>query len=329
MRKPEYLSPSSISLWVQNRSDFYLRYLAENRPPREPQTQPMSIGSAFDAYVKSYLYEKLFGKRDERYVFENLFEAQVEAHNRDWAYNHGRYVFQQYKESGALADLMLILGSSPSDPRFEFEVKGVQHGYREGIEGKFGEVVLLGKPDVDFFTKEGVHCVLDWKVNGYCSKYPKSPSPYYLRLRSAGRTNQGMHGKCHPLVHNGLEINIACGLEHIDRDWARQLAIYGWLCGEPVKGDFITIIHQLACSPNPGGLPKIRIAEHHNRVGRDYQQETFDLACTIWECIAEEHIFKEMSLEESRSRCALLDEYHRNYQVSDGNSMDNFIKSCV
>jgi hypothetical protein len=328
MRKVEYLSPSGIALYVENPSDFYLRYLSDNKPPNMPQNQPMSIGSAFDAYVKSYLYEKLFGTRDGRYELRTLFEAQVEEQNRDWAWQHGAYVFEQYKQSGVLGDLMMDLQGAVGEPRFEFEIRGVVNGYREGVEGRFGNVVLLGKPDVDFVTKDGVHCILDFKVNGYCSKYSKSPAPYYLRMRSAGRTNHGMHKKCVPLLKDGLTINYGCHLEDIDEQWARQLAIYGWLCGEAPGSEFITVIHQVVCNPNTGCLPTIRVAEHYNRIGKGFQQRVFDLACEIWDCCHSDHFFRNMTKEQSASRCRILDKYKENTS-GEGNEMDAWFKEMV
>jgi hypothetical protein len=176
MRKVQHLSPSSLSTWLKNQDEFYLQYLAHDRPPRIPQNQPMAIGSAFDAYAKSYLVERLFGSNaDPKYSFDALFESQVERQNRDWAREHGRYVFEQYQQSGALADLFTELKSAQGQPRFEFEVKGAVSGYREGATRTIGSVVLLGKPDVAFVNKAGVMIVIDWKVNGYCSKNPPSP----------------------------------------------------------------------------------------------------------------------------------------------------------
>ncbi len=307
MKKLEYLSPSGISKYLEDKDGFYLWYLADQRGARDPQTEPMAVGSAFDAYVKSYLFEKLFGVVDPRYELRTLFEAQVEKPLWDWAWDNGRYVFEQYKQSGVLGDLMLLLEKSPSKPRFEFEVRGAVNGYREGIEKKFGEVVLLGKPDVDFVTKEGNHCLLDFKVNGYCSNYPKSPMSHYIRLRSAGRTDHGQHPKCRVFMINGMEVNCACYLENLDKGWARQLAIYGWLTGNPVGSEFITVIHQICCSPVSGGLPSLRIAEHVNKIGGDYQRQTFDLACQIWEDIKEGWFYKNLSKDESISRCKMLE----------------------
>jgi hypothetical protein len=317
MREIQYLSPSGISTYLQNPSEFYLRYLAEKRPPNVPQTMPMAIGSAFDAYVKSYLHNALFGNsQDPRYELRTIFEAQVEdgmtetgQSLREWAWQRGKHVFEQYKQSGALSDLMLELESATGEPRFEFEIRGAVHGYRQGKEEQFGEVTLLGKPDVDFVTKHGVHCILDWKVNGYCAKYARSPSPYYLRMRSAGRTNHGAHAKCRPMMIDGMLVNVGCRLEDIDDTWARQLSVYAWLCGESIGSKYVTIIHQLVCNPVTGSLPSIRIAEHVNTVSPEFQQKTFDIACDIWEIAKSDHFFRDMSKEESQSRCQLLEGY--------------------
>lgn len=84
-RIPTYLSPSQLSLWENNKEEYYLQHLSEVRAPRVPQMNYMSIGSAFDAYVKSAMHEVLFGKgTDSRFEFDTLFSEQVEEHNRDW-----------------------------------------------------------------------------------------------------------------------------------------------------------------------------------------------------------------------------------------------------
>ena len=137
MRIPKYLSPSSLGTWEADQEEFYLRYLADKRPPRMPQTQPMSIGSAFDAYVKSYYHKVLFNTVDPEFEFDTIFINQVEEHNRDWALVAGKYAFDAYQTSGALADLLNELQKSQSDPRFEFT-----------LQDEFMGVPLLGKPDL-------------------------------------------------------------------------------------------------------------------------------------------------------------------------------------
>ncbi|KKL53800.1 hypothetical protein LCGC14_2271830, partial [marine sediment metagenome] len=221
MRIPEYLSPTSISLWQKDEELFYQRYLSENRLAREPQTRPMSIGSAFDAFAKSYLHEKLFGKgADPQYSKEAIFEEQVQSRNRDWAWENGEFVFEAYKQSGCLADMMLELTGSVGDPRFEFTIK-------DTVTTQIGEIPLLGKPDIFFTNNEGARVILDWKVNGYCAKSLKSPMKGYVKLREKGK-NVKMHKDCCLLKVHGMYINVAMNLENGDKSWADQLAIYSW-----------------------------------------------------------------------------------------------------
>lgn len=306
MRKLEYLSPTSIAVFKQSVQDFYLRYLSENRPIRDKQTQPMSIGSAFDAYVKSWIHEALFGKgNDPRFDLVTLFEAQVEKHHREWAWDNGRFAFDAYKQSGALADLMLELEQAIGTPRFEIEVRGIVNGHREGVTRSMSGVTFLGKPDVSFNNKGGNNITLDFKVNGYCSKHAISPMPGYLRIR--GAEYSGPHKNCIPVMHNGMWINRDDRLENLKEDWATQLAIYGWLCGNEIGSDFITAIDQLVCKPS-GRYPSIRIAEHRLRISADYQWEIFVLAQQIWDIIQSGHIFRNMTLEQSENRCRVLDQ---------------------
>lgn len=312
MRRPEYLSPSAIKTFLENEEDYYLRYLSDNKPPNPPQLQVMSIGSAFDAYAKSWLYENLFGKdHDPKYGFTALFEAQVEPHNRDWAIQHGAYVFEQYKQAGVLSDLLLELRQANGDPRFEFKIQGAVHGYREGRTQRLESVVLHGRPDVAFVNAAGHLVVYDWKVNGYLSKSAKSPEPGYIRLRSAGRTNYGKHKDCQSMVVDGLMINISNYLEDINKmteDWATQLTVYHWLLGSPICSDTLLVgIDQIACDASKGALPAIKIAEHRTRISKAWQQRVFDIAAHIWERANSDHFFRDMSAEESVARCRVLD----------------------
>lgn len=320
MRRLEYLSPTSIAVFKQSVQDFYLRYLSENRPIRDKQTQPMSIGSAFDAYVKSWIHEALFGKgNDPRFDLVTLFEAQVEIQHRVWAWDNGRHAFDCYKHSGALADLMLELEQAIGTPRFEIEVRGIVNGHREGITKSLSGVTFLGKPDVSFNNKSGMNITLDFKVNGYCSKTGISPMPGYLRIRGADYT--GPHKNCLPAVHNGVLINRDERLENLKQDWATQLAIYGWLCGNEVGSDFITAIDQLACKPG-ARYPSIRIAEHRLRISEEYQWSTFATAQHIWDIVNSNHIFRDMTVEQSQNRCRVLDQ--QSLLMRD----DDFTKIC-
>lgn len=312
MRKPEYLSPSGMQRWNDGVEAFYLRYLTDFRPPDEPQTKPMAVGSAFDAYCKSFLHEKLFGKNhsdSNQFDFASIFEAQVEKHNRDWVLKEGAYCFAVYKECGALMDLLGELQKAQNSPRFEFEVRGQVNGFRDGVYETMNGVTLLGKPDAYYVNSYGTHVVLDWKVNGYCSNSPTSPMQGYVRCRDMFGKNSGMHKNCSPFELGTMTINIGGYLEHFKKDWARQLSIYAWLLGQPVGSDYVVAIDQLSCKPSyPGQRPSIRVAEHRLRVSKSFQWEIFQLACEIWEIIHSGWVFRQMSREDSIERCALLDQ---------------------
>lgn len=308
MRCPEYLSPTSIKAFYDNLDDFYIRYLSDNKPPRPPQTQPMSIGSAFDAFVKSHLHERLYGKgADPQYELLTLFEAQVESHNRDWAFEHGKHAFKLYLESGALADLALELGNAIGTPKFEVSIQGLV-SKPDPTKKEVQDVMLLGKPDLFFLNKEGYSVILDWKVNGWCSKSGTSPRKGFIRIRHDDRTIESHHKDAIPMMHQGMMINVAHNLEDVDKDWAGQLAVYGWLCGEDIGNEFITCIDQLVCRPNPGEkFPRVRIAQHRVRVGNKFQHAFFDRAHYIWSVVHTDYIFRNMSREASHAHCLMLD----------------------
>lgn len=307
----KYLSPSAISKWLESQEGYYLYYLSPTPPPRDIQTQPMAIGSAFDAYCKSYLHDKLFGRNhtdSNRFEFQAIFEAQVEPQHREWAIIHGAYAFEMYRQSGALNDLLGDLQTARTDPRFEFEVLGQVQGKRAGVDREINGVTLLGKPDAAYVNKAGVHVILDWKVNGYCAKSATSPMKGFVRIRGMDGRSTGCHRECSPFEVGGMTINIGMFLEHAKEDWARQLSIYAWLCGEPVGGGFVVAIDQLVCKPVQGAFPSIRVAEHRLRTSPDFQWESFRQACWIWEVVHSNHIFRELTLKESKARCSLLDQ---------------------
>ena len=298
MRLPQFISPSALSLWQSNKEEYYLRYLAENPPPRMLQTQAMSIGSSFDAYVKSYMFERLFGKgSDPQFELDTIFETQVEEQNRDWAREAGAHVFDCYKKLGALADLLTELESASGTPRFEFTVSGT-----------IGDVPLLGKPDVWYVTKDAVEIILDFKVNGYCSDYPTYPKRGYVKLRPDGTE----HKKAHISKVKGVKINIAEFMESIDSSWAQQLATYAWLCGTPVGEFFIVAIDQLVCNGS-----SIKVAEHRSQISPDFQQKILNEYQGLWATIRSGHIFRDRSYEESKARCDILDLQYAAY--TDGN----------
>ena len=317
MRPVEYLSPTSVSVWRKDRSEFYLNYLADNRPPKIPQTQPMSIGAAFDAYVKSYLHERIFGKgANPLFDFDTLFENQVEPHNRDWALKHGAHVFNSYRDCGALSDLMLDLNDAESEPQFEMQITGrvVHSACDNGI-------ILLGKPDIHFINRGGAFIVYDWKVNGYCSEKTTSPKKGYIKIYDAyvpkiSKGNGQPHKDCHLMRVDGIYINISFTMDQVDRGWADQLSIYSWMLGAKVGSKFVVAIDQIVGKGSGFEYPYLRVALHRCRVDSEYQVVLHNEIADIWNRIkvGPTAIFDDMTPSESAARCEVLDLYYRNYQ---------------
>jgi len=305
MRIIKYLSPTSIKKFYSDLEGYYIDYLAEAHPPRMPQTQPMSIGSAFDAYVKSYLHQRLFGLGDKDYDLRTLFETQVEQHNWDWAWKAGAYAFEIYKRYGALADLALELETAIGAPRFEGTLEGTVTR-KDPLTGEIHSVKFLGKPDLFYINKEGHFTILDWKVNGFCSKWGASPRPGYLNLLTE-TGKKGHHKKAVPMIHNGLKINVAQRLETVEEDWAAQTSVYSWLAGADIGEEFLVCIDQLACKGDGIGYPTIRVAQHRTRVGAEFQTELFIKAARMWEIVGSDHIFRDLSKTESQMKCKDLD----------------------
>ena len=291
----KHLSPSGIGAWVERRDQFYIRYLADKKPPPEPQTQPMSVGSAFDAYVKVWLADRLGVPLDTD--SEELMRQQVDEELWDFARHAGGVVFEAYKDSGVAYDLLSELEKS-KEISFEFTVmKEIQH---KGIG-----LVLKGIPDLHFYHPEGIKVILDWKVNGYCSKTGISPRKGYLMLRGEGAKVHGMHKECVPSHFGDITYNGGMDFEQVDVSWARQLAIYGWITGLDVGQAFIAAIDQVVCRPTG-----IRIAEHRGIISKPFQDFVMDLAVDIWnECNnGPGYIrFDDMTAEESKAHCEALD----------------------
>ena len=311
MRKPKFYSPTSISLFYTNREEYYLKYLADSRPPRLPQTKPMSVGSAFDAYVKSYLHKQVFDTLDPKFTFDALFEAQVEEQNREFAREAGRICFQYYKKYG-LADLMSELETATEDPVFEFKVEGnIRHKSKTPIP-------LHGYPDLYFKSSAGF-VVYDWKVNGYCSKSNTSPAKGYISVKGPERIRgiNKSHKDAVPMMHNGIMINAGTTMEYVNEKWADQLSVYAWLLGEPVGSPFIVGIDQLACGPTDEGEPSfIRIAKHRCKVSDNYQEDLMSRIVKMIEII-ESGIILELPKDQALERQNLLDQYYLAYEGDD------------
>lgn len=300
-RKPKSLSYSSLNLFEKNKEEFYLKYLASNRPDKIPQEHPASIGSAFDARVKSELSLALGVPGNE---YEPLFAAQVEEQNREFARPAGDYAFEEYKRCGAYDDLLTILKTA-TDVQFESSVERV-----------LGGVPMSGKPDCRFVIKprdRAIQVILDWKCVGHCSKNTTSPTKGYRLVRDCGgwpkpsRNNGEAHNLYLAHDHYGFEVSAGM-METCSEKYGDQTTIYGWLLGaEPGDDSVVVMIDELAAKPN-GERPLLRVANHRARVSRQHQLSLLERIQRCWATIESGHIFSELPREQNDEQCELLDE---------------------
>ena len=305
MRKPKFISSSALGLWETDKESYYLKYLADVKPPKEPQMNYMAAGSAFDAFVKAALHEALFGKgNDPAYERDALFTSQVEEQNRDECWEVGQHAFEAYKLCGAYDELLADMQRSEFDPMFEFRLDKV-------VEG----VPLMGFPDCFYIHKSGVHVVLDWKFNGRFSKYGATPYKYYSMIRDGwnettakpSRNCSRPHPKYKEKTHREVKLGSHCMAE-TSKDWADQLSIYAWMLGEKVGGeDFVVCIDQLACKTREGQLPLIRIANHRAKISAKWQNQLVQRLKSCWATIKSGHIFADLSEEDSKARQEILE----------------------
>jgi hypothetical protein len=262
----------------------------------------MSVGSAFDAFVKAALALDVWGPGSvpEYLVFDTLFESQVDASLREWAAEAGGHCYRVYCDSGAYAAVRDELTGATSEPMFEATLKGEING-----------VPLLGKPDLIFKDARNNLRILDWKVNGYCSKKGHKAKRGYSRIFGDG--DEVPHPKCELGRHKGVLLNLAEPFEKIEKSWAGQTATYAWLKNGEVGGDFICQIDQLFCSPSTAGFPVVRVAEHKGLVSDDFQANLLERYINLWEIINSGHIFRSSPRDESHARQEILDVKHAEY----------------
>jgi len=284
-------------LWKKDEDEYVLRHLSDNRPPYTLQELAASVGSSFDAWVKSNLHAALFGAgADPQFEFAAIFESQVESHNRDQARLMGLHCFDNYVATGAYDELLELMQCAKEAPKFEFLCK-------DEVDG----VTLLGYPDCQFITSVGLHVILDWKVRNYCSKYSASPVKNHRICRDGlnwpkpSRSNGKAHKNYRPMDFHGLEINETY-MEVADKDWATQLSIYGWLLGEePGDENVVVCIDELVCKTQKpeSDTPLIRVANHRARVSREFQMNLLDNIKTLWKRVQTGHVYGNLPREES------------------------------
>lgn len=283
MKLPQYLSNSSLQLWETDRREYYLRYLADNRPPKIAQTLPMSVGSAFDGLIKNVV-EKMCNLPVRDY--DKQIEAQGEARAAPLA--AGLDCLNFYRSVGGISRLIVT-----GIPRMEFEVRGPIPG-TEGCIG--GPVILLGKPDM-YYSIGGHRIVMDWKINGYCSK--ASPQKGYVWDSKSGACHKGLTPKVMRVGDAVLMVGASA-----DFAWLDQLTSYGWLLGEALGDEFLLQVHQITRTSEQGPL---RLTEHRCYTEKKHQIALRERYAGCWEAIHAGRCFTDLGPDEDQAEQRHLD----------------------
>lgn len=300
---------------------WYLRYCADEQLPRTAQTKPASVGSAFDALIKSRLYRHYYHEVavDHPYSARTLLAQQVEPQNRDWATAAAVHCLQQYEYSGAAADLLM---TTLEPPEFEFKLKQVVT--LDGVD-----VPIYGIPDMSFIYG-GYRVILDWKVMGFCAKSQTSPQPGYLICRDGWNLAFRMPSRTHRQMHSAArrsrlgDMTISSQpFELSNPEWATQLTTYSWLLGEPVGStNFIAAVEQLCGNPanNGSDFPDLRIASFRGQISSGFQETVIGQYSQCWVAYKSGHIFLTESRAASDDHCAFLDNLVKVLMKGDPNS---------
>jgi len=292
----KYLSPSSIACFNESIEEFFLRYVV--RVPRPPQTEAMAAGAAFDACCKAYILvhkcKSIFDldglfletgqkleKRKVKYgsdytpvvfrtdlsdhmnTYECLLAESVEMHNIAWARDVGKRIFIDYRDCGALSNLLDDMEPGTCKPIDELTL----NVERSNVERSKQGLVLLGKPDLMYVSKRFQLTVVDdWKCNGYVSNRTVSPTPGYVD----SFPQRAMHKNCVLEPGGGMSVNTL----PIPEIYKLQLTVYQLLAKADVVG-----ISQLVF--NKDGVMKV--AKHRYRVPVSDTKSMLINAQRVWD----------------------------------------------
>lgn len=196
VRTVEYLSPSSLFEIEERPLDFYLHRLGpEELKPKNEQTYPMAVGSAFDMEIK---------RRLGVVVPDSVSTADRPGEARTL----GLQLADHYCGSQAFAILQRERPTISS--RLARELWGIP---------------ISGEPDFVLRPRANrTEFIADWKVTSANRPGEMSPNKGYTRLFNTAEPDKtfGPHKDC------------SLPMDVLNPKWATQLAIYGWLIHGPV-----------------------------------------------------------------------------------------------
>ena len=332
LRRPRGLSPSALKMYLGEPDRYIEQYLCPVAPPKFKQILPMAVGSAFDSFVKGNI-NKVLGLGDNTI---DLFRSSIEVTGEDLelAKYYGWYCFQCYKQCGALASLLLDLkycdistlrmehwmeNDMPCSQKILGELDGLGLAGFERLE----TFHVWGKPDLSVMRGSNP-IILDWKVNGLCSKSSTSPKKGYVRQWATRNKSvpigiapdwqlKAPHKAVLLGYENGILHDLANQLDYCDDEWALQCCTYGWLNNVYEQDLFVGIdqitswgiesmvdvtANQLASNwPETSiGLPAVRISSFRNKIQVKTQRRYQELYTLLWNIVKqpEDKVLKQL-----------------------------------
>lgn len=309
MRTRKYISPSQAGLFYSNREEYYLKYLADNKPPPFKQTAPMGVGGAFDSHVTRALAVKYFGRDDPRcgagaeYDLEVMLDSAIQEPSLDRTAitRIGLELFKRYMATGAYARICAEL-----DLADEGSITMQSTLYYEAGDG----LTLMGLPDLAF-TRGGVQHVYDFKCNGFYSQ----ASPLKNHVWKGTGSTEGVHKGAILGKHSCGTVVDLSGV--FDDTYKRQTCTYAWsLVGRPL-GDYEPIIvgiEQVACRPASSRwkdptVDGVAISNVSTRslISVEAQEAVMAEYKHMWSCITSGWVFDDLTRPESDALCSQLE----------------------
>ena len=312
----KYVSPSQAGLFYSDRAEYFLKYLAEHKPPPFKQTAPMAVGGAFDSHVTRALALKYFGRDDPRcaagaeYDLEVMLDAAIQNPelDRKGLTRIGLELFKRYMATGAYGRLCAELDSA-DEGSITMQTQ-LFHAVPDTSTPSGQSLTLMGFPDLAY-KRGGVQHVYDFKCNGFFSQ--ASPLKNHV-WKGTGSTET---------VHKGAILGKhSCGtvidLSNVfDDNYKRQTCTYAWALLNRPTGDYEPIIvgiEQVACRPastrwKDPTVDGVAVSNVSTRslISVEAQEAVMGEYKHMWECITSGWVFDDLSREESDAECSRLE----------------------
>lgn len=249
-----YISPSTYNVLRSCEMATYYIKMSGKQIEKEPQTEQMALGSAFDSHIKAEIAQRLGLKNN----LKDLLKS-VDPH-----------MTHMIKFAKAIADTYIYYGAL--DKLLEVGIKTVESKSYKVMKNSKGEVdfVLFGYPDAELSNLRP-H---DWKVGGWGSKTNRSPKPGYIDYIVPDAKD------FMKFTSKGKHKSYGIPFEAINEDWAVQLLMYGWFCHGYTEGaTYHGSLHQVILQPDN----RVCIAFYDTYISKEFAKQVYDNCVGIWD----------------------------------------------